>query len=228
MVVKDEFKNLSDRELITKIKESKTGGREFNLLNNELFRRYENQIHKNWHRLKNQMSHTDVIKSLKDEYYAEAYEAFYNALLAVDLKEVRDDKWQFVGYLDFYLKNVRTRLCNQAEKNGKTNTLDALEEEEDKSLDRVVDFMCYRRTGYDEDPSNEVVENDLTDKRRRIVEEAYADWDKTARVIYKLWERGYRKVEIAEALGIKDSIVYTTTERIKKDLQKRANKRNVI
>lgn len=221
------YQDLSDRELIQRIKEAPAGGVVFNHLNNELFRRYEKQIHRNWYRLLNQLSHTDLVKNLKDEYYSEAYGAFYEAVLAVDVSKIKDNNWKFVGYLDFYLKNVRTSMCVFAERYKDVKSTDVYEDDDGKSLDRVADLISYNRSEFEADPAYIAAEVDESDKRKKLVETAYRNWPQQTRLIYDLWKAGYKKVEIAEALKIKDSVVYTTTDRIKKELQTLAKKHRI-
>ena len=102
---------MNDRDLVIYIKSNKGTHREHDQALTALWKRYQNQIHNNWHYLARTLHSSDLIMSVKDDFYEEAQEVFMTVLSKVDPVKINaDEKWKFVGYFDFYLRNLRTKF----------------------------------------------------------------------------------------------------------------------
>ena len=98
---------MNDRELVTQLKA--TGSK---ALQEELWTRYQNLVHKNWAILRRQMDNSALILGMKDDFYSESFVAFRKTLDAVNMTKVHDDNWKFLGYFRLYLKNVRSDMIS--------------------------------------------------------------------------------------------------------------------
>jgi hypothetical protein len=105
---------MSDRALVSYIKESGVEEPNRNQAEYILYKRYENFLHKHWHSLSKQLySSGGTLQGLRDDFYSETYFVFKRALKAVDLQKVRDDNWKFLGYFGFYLSNYRNKYAEK-------------------------------------------------------------------------------------------------------------------
>jgi hypothetical protein len=99
---------MTDRYIVTKIKQTTDKIDELKNLKGLLYKRYENLIHKHWSKLVKQIG-GGVDHYLKDDFYSESYLYFEKALKAVNLLKIKDENWLFFKYFDYYLSNLRNR-----------------------------------------------------------------------------------------------------------------------
>ncbi len=99
------LKDLTDRELVTCIKESEGLPTQKQLIYH-LYRRYDLFVHKHWGYVMRQLKGR-VSKDVRDDFYSESYFAFIRALNAVSIAKIRDDNWKFLGYYGYFLLNKR-------------------------------------------------------------------------------------------------------------------------
>lgn len=218
----DEAKNLNDRTLVTLIKDPNTSDYLFELASNVLVNRYEKQIHKNWWVLQKQMNNSSLVNNLKDEYYSEAWEAFWTAIRKIDVSKIKDDKWKCVGYTDFYLKNVRTKLIKETKKNGKIKSTSSMDTEDPENLtiDSDVERAYWEQTGYKREPSFSYEVSEAEEDCREAVKRCIEKWSPLERQIFYLLEEGHSKTEIARKLNESSGKIYGAVNRMKKDLKK--------
>ena len=154
IMITNNFKKMTDRELVTIIKTTK----DRTIMNrafNTILERYERQIHKNWLKLKAQLNGSSYVMSMESEYYSEAYEAFYNAIQKVDLNKIENDKWKLVGMSNWYLTNVRTKMINDIIKKAKVKSITHMHdvnEDETSAIDPDVEKAYWETEGYKNDP----------------------------------------------------------------------------
>ena len=67
---------MNDRDLVIYIKSNKGTHYEHDRALTALWNRYQNQIHNNWHFLSRSLQDSDLIMSMKDDFYEEAQEVF--------------------------------------------------------------------------------------------------------------------------------------------------------
>lgn len=113
MISTQAHSQLNDRELVTLIHKT-----EDKVLKQEaeysLYRRYDKFVHKHWHGLRKQLHLTPVLaENVKDDFYGESFEIFRKALTALKLEKIENDKWKFLGYYGFYLRNFRNKVAKE-------------------------------------------------------------------------------------------------------------------
>ena len=218
----EEARNLNDRSLITLIKDPGTPRELFELASHVLVERYEKQIHKNWWVLQKQMNNSTLINSLKDEYYSEAWEAFWTAIQKIDISKIRDDKWKCVGYTDFYLRNVRTKFIKETRKNGKLKSTSSMDTEDPDNLtvDSDVERAYWEQSGYRSEPGFAYENVETTQECQEAVRRCLDRWSPLERRIFYLLEEGESKVEIARKLEESSGKIYSAVNRMKRDLKK--------
>lgn len=215
------YTKMNDRQLVTIAKKSSSDAKKACEV---LFKRYENQIHKNWLRLEAQLDHSDVIRSLKEDYYDEAYEAFLIAIQKVDLDRIENDDWKLVGMINWYLTNVRTKLIKLALKSAKIKSINSMSAanngEECMTADPDVEEAYWNTQGYKNEPSYlcDVNERELRCKNALLF--CKNKWSDEENKIFTLLESGLNRVEISRKLNINANKVYSTVNRMKEDLKK--------
>lgn len=222
MTEKD-LKKMSELEIIRLIKNPDTDEFSFNKASEYLLKRYDNMFHKHWWVLQKQMGNSDLINSLKDEYYALAYEAFFTVIQKIDLDRIYDGKFKLMQLLSWYLTNVRSKLIKETLKKGKMKNLNEVKssmEGDSSSIDSDVERSYWDSEGYKIDPSYKVVEiQEGEENCKRAIKECMSKWNDREKEIFKYLEKGMSKVEIANTLKITPLNVYSTTNKMKKELK---------
>lgn len=217
------LKKMKDRDLVIIIQDNTTTRKDFNLASEVLLERYEPQIHKNWWKLRGQLNGSSIVESLKDEYYSEAYEAFFTAIRKIDLAKIRDDNWKLVGYADFYLRNVRAKLCKQCLKMAKSKPLDSMidiNEDSRLSADPDVELAYQESEGFKDIPEYLCIKNDEENRVNNIVKKVYEGWNEKRKFIFRELMKGKTKATIARELNIKNMVIYNNCLKMKEDLKK--------
>jgi len=220
------FKETIDRELIRIIKNPDTPESIYQKACEEILDRYSRQIHKNWWVLQKQMDNSDIINSLKEDYYDEAYEAFFKAIQKTDISKIENDNWKFVGMLKWYLANVRKKLILETKKQSKfkyLSTMSLLEDEESNTIDSDVEKSYQNEYGYKHDPSYiyEITEGENNCKSG--IKKCLENWTDDEKSIYKLLEQGNSKATVAKLLGIEPNKIYSITNKMCKDMKMALN-----
>lgn len=225
-MTKSELKKLNDRELVSLIKslENEENNYLYNLACEVLMGRYEQQIHKNWWKLRAQMNNSQIIDSLKEEYYSEAQEAFWTAIQKINLDKVRDDNWKCVGWIDFYLRNVRTKMIKDTLQKGKIKSLTSMKEEEgvDESLlvDPDVELAYWEDIGYKTEPSYAYEITEANEICANAVAYCRNGWDSYKNQIFDYLQEGKTRAEIAKIMGENPMKIYQVATNMKKDMKK--------
>lgn len=225
-MTKAELKKLNDRELVSLIKSmpEKEKSYQYNLACEVLMERYEQQIHKNWWKLRAQMNNSQIVDSLKEEYYSEAQEAFWTAIQKINLDKVRDDNWKCVGWVDFYLRNVRTKLIKDTLQKGKIKSLNSMKEDEgeDESLmvDPDVELAYWEDAGYKTEPSYAYEITESNDICANAIAYCRDEWDSYKNQIFDYLQAGKTRAEIAKIMNENPMKIYQVASNMKKDMKK--------
>lgn len=225
-MTKSELKKLNDRELVTLIKsiENKEKSYTYNLACEVLIERYEQQIHKNWWKLRAQMNNSQIVDSLEEEYYSEAKEAFWTAIQKINLDKVRDDNWKCVGWVDFYLRNVRTKLIKDTLQKGKMKSLTSMKEDEgvDESqmVDPDVESAYWEESGYKTEPSYAYEITEANDICANAIAYCKNAWDGYKNQIFDYLREGKTRAEIAKIMKENPMKIYQVATNMKNDMKK--------
>lgn len=227
-MLRNEIFKLSDRDLIY-LRKLSTNRMEKNWAGEALFKRYEKQIHKNWLRLCAQMNNTPLIKSLQEDYYDEANEAFLLAIEKTDLNKIKNNDWKFVGMLNWYLANVRKKMIKQALKQGVVKSLNhmhAIAEDDSSECDPDVEISYWDSEGYKTEPSFVIEFQDESKKCIEVLEKCKKKWLRNngleIEILDRLQDKQTRN-EIAGELGLTTSKVYNIIKSMKRDIQNAFN-----
>ena len=223
-MTKDYFKTLNDHDLISIIKNPETRELDYNMSCEVLLDRYEKQIHKNWWTLNKQLIKMGRKYFEKEDYFSAAYEAFFIALQKTDLSKVMDSNWKFVGMLNWYLTNVRTKIIKDIkEKDSKTKSLvngALVDNEESNVVDWDVDESYQNHTGYKNDPEYVYSIVEGCETCQKAIDICLSQWTELERDAFRLLESGESKVNAARILGVKPSKLYTMSRKMCKDMKK--------
>ena len=219
-------KKILDYDLISLIKNPETSKDDCDHAWKILIKRYEPKIYKDWERLQRQLNNSVYVQNIKDEYFEEAMEAFYNAICKIDLSKVKNDKWKAIGYVDFYLKNVRTKLIKQVIKAQKIKSLNEKsikinnETSSVSEMDVDVESIYYRDEGYKYDPLYIIELEDTERECEEVLSNLIKNWDPSKREIFALLRSGIKRAEIARKLNINVSKVYNETKKMRSEIEK--------
>ena len=220
---KDYFIGLNDFDLISVIKDPNTSELDYNKACEVLLNRYEKQIHKNWWTLLKQLNKAGRKTYEKEDYFGPAYEAFFIAIQKTDLSKVRDNNWKFVGMLNWYLTNVRTKIMKDVkEKDCKTKSLvnGALKENDESNvIDWDVEESYQNHSGYKNNPEYVFSIIEGSEICKKGIDKCMEMWTEDERQVFKLLESGESKVNTARILGIKPSKLYSMSRKMCKDLK---------
>lgn len=225
-MTENDFKKMNDYQLVSIIKNSDPDNQtyEYNLASKVLFERYERQLHKNWWKLRAQMNGSQLIENLKEEYYSEAQEAFWVAIQKINLDKVRDDNWKCVGWIDFYLRNVRTKLIKDTKLNSKSKSITSMKEDEgdDGSLivDPDVEIAYWESEGFRREPSYAYETMESVGNCENAVAMCKAGWSNYKNEIFDYLQEGKTKTEIAKIMNENPMKIYQVTTSMKKDMKK--------
>ena len=223
-MTKSYYETLNDRDLIGIIKNPKTPDNDYQRSCEVLLERYSKQLHKNWWVLQRQLNKLGNKTITREDYFDMAYEAFFVAIQKTDLDKVENDSWKFVGMLNWYLTNVRTKIIKEIKsKWSKTKSLVnvALKENDDSSvIDADVEMHYQESEGFKLNPEYEYEISYGYDNCERGVKKCLEKWSDTEKTIYRLLESGETKVGVARKLGVEPSKVYAITKKMSVDLKK--------
>lgn len=199
-----------------------------------LLDRYEKQIHKNWWILTKQMKNSYNVLSIKEEYYSEALEYFYKAVLAVDMSKIENDSWKFVGYFNFYLRNLRTKLIKEIIKDSAVKSLYQKNESLTSSslnINRDVEMIAYQNNHDNNnlkfDPLEEAEKSETQLNCNKIIKNLYDSWDSTKQQIFIGLRDGLTRIQIAEKLerkpGYISNIAKKMQHQVAEELKSKSN-----
>ena len=180
---------MNDRDLVIYIKSNKGTHREHDQALTALWKRYQNQIHNNWHYLARTLHSSDLIMSVKDDFYEEAQEVFMTVLSKVDPVKINaDEKWKFVGYFDFYLRNLRTKFHKDLMRRVEVKSIDSMQKVNDDcnlEIDLDVEEAYREQGGYMDEPDYIVERLEGERNCERAVKTCLEKWTPIQREIYK-------------------------------------------
>ncbi len=209
---------MTDRELVATIKQ--TGDRK---LTEQLWRKYDNLVHKNWAVLRRQLDNSAMIMRSKDDFYSECYIAFTKALEAIDMDKITNDKWLFLGYFRLYLKNVRSDFIRHILREHEMETSFYIESKEDGELIPRLDLVPSVNTaeGLRWDPVEIVATKAAQENCDKAVAACMSSWDPARQKIYRLRKKGIAKSDIAKRMNVHPATITYYLKSMKKDLQAR-------
>lgn len=216
---------MNDRELITYIKHNRADNEpwvNYNKAVTALWERYQNQIHNNWHKLVKVLGGSDLVLSKHGDFYDEAQEAFMTALTKIDLNKVENDNWKFVGYLNFYLTNLRTKLHREIKKETAFKPIDSMSDlDEDCALSADLDVEeAYRESdGFRYEPEYVLEQREGEENCKRALRECLNKWTDTQKEIYRRLVNNEKKLDISKALNIPTPRLYAECNKMKRDLK---------
>ncbi len=205
---------MNDRELVTQLKA--TGSK---ALQEELWTRYQNLVHKNWAILRRQMDNSALILGMKDDFYSESFVAFRKTLDAVNMTKVHDDNWKFLGYFRLYLKNVRSDMISDLIKTYHHEKSYFVETSTGEEVARIELSSDTTPENHKFDPVT-ISENN---EGQRRCEEALAScmshWNAKRQQIYRWREQGISKSNIAKKLEVHPATITYYMQSMQKDLE---------
>lgn len=176
---------MKDRELVTLAKKN-------NRYKGELYFRYEKLCYKHLHILERQLNHK---LSIKDDFMGDTYEVFLKALESVKITEIKNDKWLFLGWYGFYLKNLRIKYMNDIIKQSKHETSLVKESKNDK------EYLITDVVGLHAPDVFQEIEDRLT------YEAIYLLFTERQKKISDWKQLNFKNSEIAKKLGISNTLV---------------------
>lgn len=226
------MEQINDRKLLYMLKEGTEDQK--NKACKILLDRYEKQIHKNWWILTKQMKNSYNVLSIKEEYYSEALEYFYKAVLAVDMSKIENDSWKFVGYFNFYLRNLRTKLIKEIIKDSAVKSLYQKNESLTSSslnINRDVEMIAYQNNHDNNnlkfDPLEEAEKSETQLNCNKIIKNLYDSWDSTKQQIFIGLRDGLTRIQIAEKLerkpGYISNIAKKMQHQVAEELKSKSN-----
>ena len=226
-MTKNIYEKMNDRDLVIFIKSNystATSRKECDKAITVLWNRYQNQIHNNWHVLSKTLHNSDYVMNAKEDFYEEAQEVFMTALSKVDPVKINaDEKWKFVGYFDFYLRNLRTKFHKDLSRGVNIKSIDSMQKLDD-DCDLEVDLdveEAYREHGGDMDEPDYVIERlESENNCRRALRECLSSWTDVQREIYRRLINKERKQDISKELHLTIPRLYTECNKMKRDLKR--------
>ena len=184
---------MKDRELVTLAKNS-------DKYKHELFTRYEKLGYKHLHILERMAGYSE---ELKEDFIADTYEVFLKALTGVKLESIKNDKWLFLGWYGFFLKNLRIKYVKDIFKQRRNETsLTKPGGEGDEYL--ITDVAGIHAPDVYEEINDRLafksIYKELTIRQRFVVDHK---------------KLNYRNNEIAKMLGISNTLVTFELKHIK-------------
>ena len=221
--INNTFEKMNDRDLVVYIKSNKGTRYEHDRALTALWKRYQNQIHNNWHLLARTLHSSDLISNLKDDFYEEAQEVFMVALSKVDPVKINaNEKWKFVGYFDFYLRNLRTKFHKDLMKRSNIKSIDSMQkidEECNLEIDLDVETAYRDQGGYMDEPDYVVERLEGEENCERAIKECLEKWTPTQRDIYQRLLKKEKKQDISRELGLSIPKLYLECNKMKHDLK---------
>lgn len=215
---------MNDRDLVIYIKSNKSTRYEHDQALTALWRRYQNQIHNNWHLLSKTLQSSDLITSMKDDFYEEAQEVFMIALSKVDpIKINANEKWKFVGYFDFYLRNLRTKFHKELKRRTNIKSIDSMQKMSDDcnlEIDLDVEEAYREQGGYMDEPDYIVEQLEGERNCEQALKQCLEKWTPVQREIYKRLLEKEKKQDISKELDLSIPKLYVECNKMKRDLKK--------
>ena len=215
---------MNDRDLVVYIKSNRGTHREHDQALTVLWKRYQNQIHNNWHLLCRTLQGSDLIMSMKDDFYEEAQEVFMTALSKVDPMKINaNEKWKFVGYFDFYLRNLRTKFHKDLMKRTNIKSIDSMQKMSDDcnlEIDLDVEEAYREQGGYMDEPDYVVERLEGERNCEQAVKRCLREWTSTQREIYRRLLNKEKKQNISKEMNLSIPKLYTECNKMKRDLKK--------
>ena len=215
---------MNDRDLVVYIKSNRGTHREHDQALTVLWKRYQNQIHNNWHYLARTLHSSDLVMSMKDDFYEEAQEVFMTVLTKVDpVKIDADEKWKFVGYFDFYLRNLRTKFHKDLMKKTNIKSIDSMQKMSDDcnlEIDLDVEEAYREQGGYMDEPDYVVERLEGERNCEQAVKRCLREWTSTQREIYRRLLNKEKKQNISREMNLSIPKLYTECNKMKRDLKK--------
>lgn len=223
----EELKKMNDRDLVTLVKTLTPGSIEYERVCNVIVDRYEPQIHRNWWRLSASMNNSTIVQSMKEDYYLDAYEALWIAIQKIDLNEIKNDKWQAVGYIDFYLRNVRSRFAKEILRKGKMKSVTGMKAGEGDDNSQVVDpdveDAYWTNEGFRSEPAYSYEVTEAEERCSKAIDTCMEGWTDLEKKIYNYLQNGFTKAEIARITKEPAMRVYQLANTMKRDMKKALN-----
>ena len=221
--INNTFEKMNDRDLVVYIKDNKGTRYEHDRALTALWKRYQNQIHNNWHLLARTLHSSDLISNLKDDFYEEAQEVFMAALSKVDpIKINANEKWKFVGYFDFYLRNLRTKFHKDLMKRSNIKSIDSMQkidEECNLEIDLDVENAYREQGGYMDEPDYVVERLEGEENCEQAIRKCLEKWTPIQREIYQRLLKKEKKQDISRELGLSIPKLYLECNKMKHDLK---------
>ena len=215
---------MNDRDLVIYIKSNKGTHREHDQALTALWKRYQNQIHNNWHYLARTLHSSDLIMSVKDDFYEEAQEVFMTVLSKVDPVKINaDEKWKFVGYFDFYLRNLRTKFHKDLMRRVEVKSIDSMQKVNDDcnlEIDLDVEEAYREQGGYMDEPDYIVERLEGERNCEQAVKTCLEKWTPIQREIYKRLLAKKKKQDISKELNLSIPKLYTECNKMKRDMKR--------
>ena len=206
---------MNDRQLLTALKASND-----KRLQEVLWKRYENLVHKNWAILRRQMDNSALVLNARDDFYSESFIAFRKAVDAIDLSKIYDDKWKFIGYFRFYLKNVRADMIENIVKtyhHEKSFYVETSDGDELARIDGMPEII--EREGTRFDPVAITERGEAEAKCANAVAKCMSRWDDKRRQIFRWREQGISKSNIAKKLSVHPATITYHLSVMKADIR---------
>ncbi len=224
MISISELKDLNDRDLISIIKDVNTPNFTYQRCCEILLDRYEKQMYKNWWVLQRQLNKLGNRTVTQEDYFDLAYEAFFIAIQKTDVSKIENDNWKFVGMLNWYLTNVRTKIIKEVKnKWSRTKSLVnmALKDNESSSVvDTDVEMHYQESEGYKLNPEYEYEMSEGYNNCSKSIEACMKNWSDFEKDVFHLLEDGNSKAEISRILKVEPSKVYCASKKMCKELKK--------
>lgn len=223
MISNEDLKKMSELDVIRLIKDPNTPPKDYNTAAEFLVKKYSPMIHKHWWTLQRQMDNSDLVNSLKDEYYSEAYEALFVAIQKVDLSKIYDENFKLMQLASWYITNVRTKFIKETRKKAKIKTVSSMkaaENEADLTVDPDVEVAYWESGGYKINPEYQVCEiQEGENICNKAIDACMQKWSAVEREIFKYLQKGTSKTKIANLLGLSPIKVYSYTTKMKQDMK---------
>ncbi len=176
---------MKDRELVQLAKTS-------DKYKGELYFRYENLCYKHLHILERQVGYSE---ELKDDFMGDTYEVFLKALKGVKITEIKNDKWLFLGWYGFFLKNLRIKYVKEIFKQRENETSLF------KSGGDGKEYLLTDVAGIHAPDVYEEIEDKLAFKS------IYKELTVRQRFIVDHKKLNYKNMEIASLLGVSNTLI---------------------
>lgn len=223
MISNEDLKKMSELDVIRLIKDPNTPPKDYNTAAEFLVKKYSPMIHKHWWTLQRQMDNSDLVNSLKDEYYSEAYEALFVAIQKVDLSKIYDENFKLMQLASWYITNVRTKFIKETRKKAKIKTVSSMkaaENEADLTVDPDVEVAYWESGGYKINLEYQVCEiQEGENICNKAIDACMQKWSAVEREIFKYLQKGTSKTKIANLLGLSPIKVYSYTTKMKQDMK---------